>query len=87
MYQYYIIEIKKTAGEYEHTIDWAWDENQDLARRKAESKAYKLLETAALSQTSIHSVTVISDQGFVVMSKCYQNIPETVNTPAEPSAE
>lgn len=74
MYQYYIIEIRKYPnGEYEHYVYWAYDEDPDVARRKAESKAYELLKDAALSQTSIHSVTVLSDDGFSIMSKNYRN--------------
>lgn len=50
MYQFYVIEIKKYPnGEYEHNVDWAYDTNQDLAQRKAESKAYDILKAAALS--------------------------------------
>lgn len=82
MYQFYIIEIKKfPSGEYEHNVDWAFDEDQDLAQRKAESKAYDKLKAAALSETTTHSVTVTSDEGFSVLNKSYHNIkPEA---PAE----
>lgn len=83
MYQYYIIEIRKYPnGEYEHYVYWAYDEDPDVARRKAESKAYELLKDAALSQTSIHSVTVLSDDGFSIMSKNYRNnVKPTDDTP------
>lgn len=75
LYQFYVIEIKKTAaGEYEHNVFWAYDENLDLAQRKAEAKAYELLQVAALSETQTHSVTVLSDEGFVVFNKCYHNV-------------
>lgn len=75
MYQFYIIEIKKnTNGEYEHNVYWAWDADQDLAQRKAESKAFELLTAAALSETLTHSVTVLSDEGFKVMNKAYHNV-------------
>lgn len=86
MYQFYIVEIKKTpAGEYEHNVQWAWDANQDLAQRKAESKAYELLTEAALSNTQTHSVTVLSDEGFVVFSKCYHNVPAVEPEPESES--
>ena len=85
MFQFYIVEIKKSpSGEYEHNVDWAFDENQDLAQRKAESKAYGRLEDAALSETSTHSVTVLSEEGFKVLDKCYHNVPPT--TPVTPEA-
>lgn len=75
MYQFYILEIKKFSnGEYEHNVDWAFDEDQDLAQRKAESKAYDMLKAAALSETTTHSVTVMSDEGFSVLNKSYHNI-------------
>lgn len=75
MYQFYIIEVKKyQSGEYEHNVLWAWDQDQDKAQRKAESSAFELLKDAALSETITHSVTVFSDEGFPVMSKCYHNI-------------
>ena len=75
MYQFYIIEIKQYPnGEYEHTVNWEYDTNQDLAQRKAEAKAYELLQGAALSETVTHSVTVLSDEGFKIMGKCYHNI-------------
>lgn len=75
MYQFYVIEIKKNAaGEYEHNVFWAYDENLDLAQRKAEAKAYELLQVAALSETQTHSVTVLSDEGFEVFNKCYHNV-------------
>lgn len=78
LHQFYIVEIKQYPnGEYEHTINWEYDEDNDLARRKAESTAYDILSEAALSPTVTHSVTVLSDEGFVVLNKCYHNIPRT----------
>lgn len=74
MYQFYIIEIKKFPnGEYEHNVEWAFDADQDLAQRKAESKAYDKLKAAALSNTVTHSVAVLSDEGFTVLNKVYHN--------------
>lgn len=81
MYQFYIIEIKKYPnGEYEHNVDWAYDANPDLAQRKAESKAYDLLKAAALSETTTHSVAVMSDEGFTVLNKCYHNVQPATET-------
>lgn len=75
MFQDYVIEIVKNAeGQYSHNVYWTFDETADKARRKAESKAYELLALAALSETMVHSVTVLSDEGFNVMNKCYKNI-------------
>lgn len=78
LYQFYIIEIKQYPnGEYEHQLYWEYDTDRDLARRKAESKAYDLLKSAALSQTVTHSVTVLSDDGLSCLGKCYHNLPRT----------
>ena len=82
MYQFYIIEIRKLPnGEYEHEVFWEWDDDKQVAQRKAESKAYDLLSKAALSETVIHSVTVLSDDGYQVMTKNYRNnvTPEESN--------
>lgn len=55
-------------------MEWTYDVNPDLAQRKAESKAYDMLKAAALSETITHSVTVMSDEGFTVLNKCYHNV-------------
>ena len=75
IYQFYIIEIKRLAnGEYEHNVQWAYDTDINLARRKAESIAHGLLKDAALSETLLHSVTVLTDEGHQVLNKVYHNI-------------
>lgn len=77
MYQYYILEIIKAPETgYSHNVFWTFDANKDLARRKAESKAYELLQVAAVDENYLHSVTVLADDGFQIMSKCYRNVPE-----------
>ena len=77
MFQYYILEIIKapTTG-YSHNVFWTFDADKDLARRKAEAKAYELLQVAAVDANYLHSVTVLADDGFQIMSKCYRNVPE-----------
>lgn len=87
MFQYYVVEIvKDTQGQYSHNVYWTFDETADKARRKAESKAYELLALAALSETTVHSVTVLSDEGFVVTRQCYKNVTEPDPEP-EPELE
>ena len=76
MFQFYIIEILKNDQGYAHNVFWAFDADRDLARRKAESKAYEVLAEAAVDETYLHSVTVLADDGFEIMSKCYRNVPE-----------
>ena len=37
--QFYIVEVQQNPqGEYGHLVHWAYDEDPDLAQRKAESK-------------------------------------------------
>ena len=77
MYQYYILEIVKAPEiDYSHNVFWTFDADKDLARRKAEAKAYELLQVAAVDQNYLHSVTVLADDGFQIMSKVYRNVPE-----------
>lgn len=81
MYQYYIIEIQKShAGEYAHLIHWAYDADQDIARQKAESKYHEVLTAAAISDTALHSATLISDEGVPLRNECYRH-------EAQPAAE
>lgn len=84
MTQFYIIEIKQLSnGEYEHEVSWAFDADADAARLKGESTYYDKLSKAAVSNYAQHSVTLISDEGFPVMNKCYKhNVqPEPEPTP------
>ena len=77
MYQYYILEIVKAPETgYSHNVFWTFDADKDLARRKAEAKAFELLQGAAVDSNYLHSVTVLADDGFQIMSKCYRNVPE-----------
>ena len=77
MYQYYILEIIKAPETgYSHNVLWTFDADKDLARRKAEAKAYELLQAAAVDANYLHSVTVLADDGFQIMSKVYRNVPE-----------
>ena len=74
MYQYYIIEIQKThAGEYAHLIHWVFDADADLARQKAESKYHEVLTAAAISNTAMHSATLISAEGVPLRNECYHH--------------
>lgn len=74
MYQYYIIEIQQThAGEYAHLIHWAYDADRDIARQKAESTYHQILTAAAISDTAMHSATLISDEGVPLRNECYKH--------------
>lgn len=86
VYQYYIFEIKRFAnGELEHSVDWAFDENEGIARLKGESKWHEKLSVAALSETSTHSVMLIGTEGQTIKSECYyHNVAQnqTIDTPS-----
>lgn len=89
MTQYYIIEIQQYAnGEYGHLVHYAWDENSDTARLKAEAKYHEVLAAAAVSETKKHSAIIISDESFPVLYQCYKHVinpptPEPVEEPEE----
>lgn len=72
MYQYYIIEIQKHAnGEYGHLVHWAYDENADRARMKAESKYHEVLAAAAISELPQHAAALLASDGTELMRQCY----------------
>lgn len=84
VYQFYVVEIKQNAaGEYEHHVDWAWDEDADKAQLKAESKYYEILSTAAVSEFASHAVTMFSAEGFPMLNKCYKHTVVPEETPEE----
>ena len=86
MTQYYIVEIRQLPNsEYEHQVHYAWDNDPDQARLKAESTYHEILSAAAVSQTKKHSAVILSDEGFPVENKCYKH---NVAAPApEPETE
>ena len=79
MTQYYILEIKQlNNGEYEHQVHFAWDEDANKARLKAESKYHEVLATGAISETKKHSAIIVSDEAFPVMNQCYKHESEVI---------
>lgn len=87
--QFYIVEVQQNPqGEYGHLVHWAYDEDPDLAQRKAESKYYEVLTAAAISNTITHSAILFSTEGFPLQHKCYHNIKNVQPTPEpEPESE
>lgn len=74
MYQYYILEIQKSkAGEYSHLVHYEFAEDPDLARRKAESRYHAVLSAAAVSDTAMHSVVLVSAEGAPILNERYIN--------------
>lgn len=77
MYQNYIIEIKKNQnGEFEHNVNWVWDENEDMAMLKAESKYHEILSIAATSNMSEHSAILFTSNGYPMMHHSYKHNAE-----------
>lgn len=77
MTQYYIIEIKQlSTGDFEHQVHFAWDDDADKARLKAESKYHEILSSAAVSQTKKHSAIILSEESFPLLRKCYKHESE-----------
>lgn len=83
MTQFYIVEIQKyDNGEFGHIVHYAFDEDADKARLKADSKYYEVLSAAAISNISEHSAILFSSEGFPIMHQCYKH--EVVNPTPEP---
>lgn len=76
IYQYYIFEVRQShAGEYEHDVHWAYDTDPDMARLKAESQYHTILAAAALSNTAMHSASLLAADGRVLLNQFYNHAP------------
>ena len=74
MYQFYIVEIQKYfTGEYGHIVHYAYDEDADKAKLKAESKYHEVLSAAAISDLPEHSAIMFSTEGFPLMHQSYKH--------------
>lgn len=74
MTQLYIIEVKKSANdEFEHNVNWVWDEDPNKARLKGESKYHEILAAAAVSDMKEHSAILFTSEGFPLMHNCYKH--------------
>lgn len=50
MYQHYVIELQQYQdGSYGHIVHPVYDENEEIARLKGESKYYEVMAAAAVS--------------------------------------
>ena len=87
MTQFYIVEIQQYAnGEYGHLVHYAFDQDADVARLKAESKYHKVLAAAAISNTMSHAAIMFSTEGFPVLNQCYKH-QAVQQTPAADTGE
>ncbi len=88
MYQYYIIEIQKHAnGEFGHIVHWAYDENADRARLKAEAKYHEVLAAAAVSDLPQHAAALLASDGAEIMRQCYYHAVPVVVPEEEEAGE
>lgn len=80
MYQFYTVEIKKnSAGEFEHDINWFWDESETKAQLKGEAKFHEILSRAATSEYAEHAAILFSSKGNRIMDKCYYHTAEVMD--------
>ena len=74
MTQLYVIEVKKNINdEFEHNVNWVWDEDPTKARLKGESKYHEILASAAISNMKEHSAILFTSEGFPLMHNCYKH--------------
>lgn len=72
MSQYYITEVRKTStGEYEHENFWVFDDDDETARLKGESKYHEVLSRAATSTYAEHSAILFTSTCFPIKHDCY----------------
>lgn len=75
--QFYILELQQYAnGEYGHIVHFAYDEDPEKARLKAESKYHEVLAAAAVSNLPSHAAIVITSGGFPILHQCYEHRQE-----------
>ena len=85
VYQFYVMEIQQYAdlsdGDIKH---FAYDENPDKARLKAEAKYHEVLAAAAVSELPEHSASLLSSEGRLLMNQSYKHeVQEQETEPAE----
>lgn len=74
MTQLYVIEVKKNINDdFEHNVNWVWDEDPTKARLKGESKYHEILAAAAVSDMKEHSAILFTSEGFPLMHNCYKH--------------
>ncbi len=88
MTQFYIIEvIQYTNGEFGHIVHYAFDEDPNKARLKAESKYHEVLAAAAVSDTLTHSAILFDTKCFPKLNYCYTHPQPTPAPDPEPTEE
>lgn len=63
--------------------NWAYDSRDD-----AEVKMYQVLSEVVKSPVAVHTVMLVTDEGFVLEAKCYKHESEPEPTPEpEPTTD
>jgi len=74
MTQLYITEVRKTAsGEFEHENYWVFDEDEKVARLKAEAKFHEVLAAAATSAYAEHGAILFTSQCIPLRHEVYSH--------------
>ena len=75
MTQYYIFELQEyedgSFGDIKHI---AYDEDPEIAKRKAESKYHEVLSAAAISNIPSHAAVVVASDGFPLLHQVYKRV-------------
>ena len=72
MQQYYITEVRKTtSGEFEHENFWVYDEDEQTARLKGESKFHEIMSRAAVSTYAEHGAILFTSTCYPIMHGYY----------------
>lgn len=79
MAKYVVIEMQNGETGNNH---WAYDERAD-----AEVKMYQVLAEVVKSPIAVHTVMLVTDEGFVLDCKCYKHEQQPEPEPADVTAE
>ena len=64
---YKIIEMQTTGGQTAHLV------TTKETRNEAEAEFHRVLAAAAISSVEIHSCTILTEEGFQIMTGCYKH--------------
>ncbi len=78
---YFVLEIQKQQGGTCGTLI-----HQAETEKEARSVYYQALAAAAISDLAAHSAVLLTDEGGLLASECYANVPEP-EPPEEPEPE
>ena len=70
---YKIIEMQTTNGTTAHIV------TTKSTRNEAEAEFHRVLAAAAVSNVEVHSCTILTEEGFQIMTGCYKHEPAAQN--------